>query len=203
VRWFRRGETLNERMLREAGLERAEEEAVRDAQPAPLDPLREFRQTFDRAGGLAAVAGLPARPREWDTFLTVEAPDVEGDEVEFVTLPDGSLLVETEEGDAALDPLAAAVEQRLQPPYRARATRQTDALWAVSASRIEVARFDADGDRIELTQTSDGKSLRVDEMPSFGSIPALEELGEAVGPAYAAHAERLDADLWEVKVAAL
>jgi hypothetical protein len=135
--------------------------------------------------------------------LTVEAPDLQGDQVEFVTLPDGSVLVEEEQGDAALDALATAVEQRLEPPYRARAARQTDSLWAVSASRIEVARFDADGDRIELTQTADGKSLRVDEMPSFGSIPALEALGQAAGPAYAAHAERLDADLWEVRVAPL
>jgi hypothetical protein len=203
VRWFRRGESLNDRLLREAGLERAGGEGSGETRPGPLDPLRDFRQTFDRAGGLIGAAGLPARAREWDVFVTVEAPDVQGDQVEFVTLPDGSLLVETEEGDASLDPLAAAVEQRLQPPYRARAARQTDSLWAVSARRIEVARFEADGDRIELTQTLDGKSLRVDEMPSFGSIPALEALGQAVGPAYAAHAERLDADLWEVKVAAL
>jgi hypothetical protein len=190
-------------MLREAGLERAGEDLSQETQPAPLDPLREFRQTFDRAGGLVAAAGLPARPRDWDTFVTVQAPDVQGDQVEFVALPDGSLLVETEEGDAALDPLASAIEERLEPPYRARAARQTDSLWAVSASRIEVARFEADGDRIELSQTAEGKSLRVDDMPSFGSIPALEQLGQAVGPAYAAHAERLDADLWEVKVAAL
>jgi hypothetical protein len=41
-------------------------------------------------------------------------------------------------------------------------------------------------------------------MPVFGSIPELERLGEATGaPAYAVHAERLDADLWEVRVAAL
>jgi hypothetical protein len=203
VKWFRRGETLNERLLREAGLERPDDEPAGKTRPAPLDPLLQFRQTFDHAGGLVAAAGLPARPREWDTFVTAEAPELQGNEVEFVTLPDGSLLVETEEGDAALDPLAAAVEQRLQPPYRARATRQTHSLWAVSASRIEVARFDADGDRIELTQTADGKSLRVDDMPSFGTIPALERLAEAAGPAYAAHAERLDADLWEVKIAAL
>src|SRR5919201_718095 len=62
---------------------------------------------------------------------------------------------------------------------------------------------EADGDRIELTNTADGKGLRVDDMPSFGSIPALERLGEAAGPAYAVHAERLDADLWEIRVAPL
>jgi hypothetical protein len=40
-------------------------------------------------------------------------------------------------------------------------------------------------------------------MPAFGTVPALERLGEAVGPAYAVQAERLDADLWEVRVAPL
>jgi hypothetical protein len=40
-------------------------------------------------------------------------------------------------------------------------------------------------------------------MPSFGTVPALEQLGEAAGPAYAVHAERLDGDLWDVRVAAL
>jgi hypothetical protein len=40
-------------------------------------------------------------------------------------------------------------------------------------------------------------------MPVFGSVPALEELGEPAGPSYAVHAQRLDADLWEVRVAAL
>jgi hypothetical protein len=120
-----------------------------------------------------------------------------------VALPDGSLLVEEEQGDVTLEPLAAAVEERLQPPYRARGARQTDALWAVSARRIETARFEADGDRIELTETVDGKNLRVDGQSVFGSVPALEQLGEPVGPSYVVHAQRLDADLWEVRVAAL
>jgi hypothetical protein len=149
-------------------------------------------------------AGLPPRARRWDAVVTAEAPDVEGTEVDFVVLPDGSLLVEEEEGDAALDPLAQAVEVQLRPPYRAHAVRQKEQLWAVSAVRIEVATLEADGDVIELTQTSDGKALRVDGMSVFGSIPELERLGETnAGPAYAVHAERLDADLWEVRVATL
>jgi len=41
-------------------------------------------------------------------------------------------------------------------------------------------------------------------MPAFGNFPELVRLGEAAaGSAYAVHAERLDADLWEVRVAAL
>jgi hypothetical protein len=201
VGFFRRGETLNERLLREAGLDRPEEEFDREA---PLDPVLSFREQFDPVAGALAGAGLPPRARRWDAIVTAEAPDVEGNEVDFVTLPDGSLLVEEEEGDAALDPFAQAIEGELTPPYRAHAVRQTEQLWAVSGRRIDVARLEAEGDLIELTQTSDGKALRIDGMPVFGSIPELERLGESTaGPAYAVHAQRLDADLWEVRVAAL
>jgi hypothetical protein len=206
VRFFRRGETLNERLLREAGLDRPEEELeVAAERPSePLDPVLSFRQQFDSLGGGLAGSGLPQRARRWDAVVTAEAPDVAGNEVDFVTLPDGSLLVEEEEGNAALDPLAQAMEGELTPPYRVHAVRQTERLWAVSGRRIDVATLDTDGDVIELTQTSDGKALRVDGMPVFGSIPELERLGESTaGPTYAVHAERLDADLWEVRVAAL
>ena len=202
MRFFRRGETLNERLLREAGLDRAGDES--EQPPAPIDPVLTFRQQFDSLGGGLAGSAGPQRARRWDTVVTAEAPDVAGNEVDFVTLPDGSLLVEQEEGDAALDPLAQAVESELIAPYRAHAVRQTDQLWAVSALRIQVAKFEADGDVIELTQTSDGKAVRIDGMPVFGSIPELERLGEASGGTdYAVHAERLDADLWEVRVSAL
>jgi hypothetical protein len=173
-----------------------------------------LHERLAREGGLAEPSGVPsawdatgvhgvARPREWDLVTTVAAPEIEGDAVDFAALPDGTLLVEEEQGEGSLEPLATAVEQKLQPPYRARGARQTDVLWAVSARRIETARFEAEGERIELTETADGKILRIDGMPVFGSVPALEELGQPAGPSYAVHAQRLDADLWEVRVAAL
>lgn len=204
MRLFRRGETLNERLLREAGLHEQQADSAVETPPAPLDPVVAFRQQFDSGAGALAGAGLPPRARHWDTFVTAEAADVAGHEVDFVALPDGTILVEEEEGDAALEPLANAVETKIAPPYRAKAVKQTDRIWAISVMQIQVARFEQDGDTIELTQTSDGRALRVDGMPSFGSVPELERIGEnRAGPAYAVHAERLDADLWEVRVAAL
>src|SRR5207248_5707983 len=176
MRFFRRGESLNERMLREAGLQ-DEQADVAAAAPPPLDPVVAFRQQFDSAAGALAGAGLPPRARHWDTFVTADAPDVAGTEVDFLTLPDGTILVEEEEGDAALEPLANAVETKIAPPYRAKAVKQTDRIWAVSAMRIQVARLEVGGDTIELTQTSDGRALRVDGMPSFGSVPELARLG--------------------------
>jgi hypothetical protein len=179
VRFFRR-ESLHERLAREGGLV---ETGVRAA--------------WDEVG----IHGI-ARAREWDLLVTTDAPDVRGDRVAFAALPDGTLIIE-EGPQEGLDPLAAVVEQRLPPPYRAVAVRQADTLWAVSARRIQVAEFEAEGERLELTQTPEGKRFVVDGIPSFGSVPALEHLGASAGSSYAIHAERLDADLWEIRVSVL
>jgi len=146
--------------------------------------------------------GVP-RPRRWDVITTTAAPEVKGSEVKFAALADGTLIVDEETGDENLGALADAIEQQLRPPYRAHGVRQTDSLWAVSASRIEVARFEAQGEKIELTQTDEGKTFLADGQPEFGTVPELEKLGEAAGDRYAVEADRLDADLWEVRVAAL
>ena len=144
------------------------------------------------------------RPREADAVVTADAPDVDGDAVRFVSLPDGSLLVE-DGPDTPLDALASAVEQALRPPYRARAVRRGETMWAVEASRIEVLELpDAPGgDVIDLTRTADGVTLAVDGQRIFGSLPSLEERGEREGAEYAVRAERLDGDLWEIRAAAL
>jgi hypothetical protein len=181
---FRRREPLHERLAREGGLE---------AQPR-TDP----RPVWQEIG----VHGIQ-RAREWDATVTADAPDVEGDAVRFVALPDGTLLVE-DGPDTTLEPLAAAVEQELRPPYRARAARQEGGLWAVQARRIEVLELpEAMGDTIDITQTTDGRTVAIDDQRTFGSVPALEEFGARVGREFVVHAERLDGDLWEVRASAL
>jgi hypothetical protein len=182
---FRRGEPLHERLAREGGL-------VAEP-PAPAPP---FWQEPGVTGNF--------RPRVVDTVVTADAPDVEGDAVRFVSLPDGTLLVE-DGSDSSFDVLAAAVEQELRPPYRARGVRRGESLWAVEASRIEVLALpDApSGDAIDLTRTAEGTILAVDGQQIFGSLPALEERGEREGADYTVHAERLDGDLWEIRAAAL
>jgi hypothetical protein len=184
---FRRREPLHERLAREGGLG-ARDEAAIDPRPAWLE---------------TGIHGMQ-RPRDWDVTATVEAPDVAGDAVRFVTLPDGSVLVE-DGPDSELDPLASAVEQELKPPYRARAARQGETLWAVQARRIEVLRIPdgPEGDEIELTHTADGTTYAVDDAQQFGSVPVLEERGAREGAEYTVHAERLDGDLWEIRAAAL
>lgn len=191
---FGRRKPLHEQLADEGGL------TVRPQdEPDPFVPPPAFRGIFTNE---PAISGL-ARLREWDAVVTADAPHVDGAEVTFVTLPDGTLLVEEEQGDAHLDPLARAVEEDVAPPYRAKGVRQSESLWAVFANRIHVAEFPADGDELELVVSSEGRSLRVDGSPSFGSVPALERVGEEQGPAYVARATRLDGNLWEVRAAAL
>ena len=142
----------------------------------------------------AGVTGLH-RPREADAVVTADAPDVEGDAVLFVSLADGSLLVE-DGADSPLDALATAVEQELRPPYRARAVRRGETLWAIEAKRIEVLSIpDAPaGNAIDVTHTADGTEVAVDGERIFGSIPVLEQRGQREGREYTVHAERLDDD---------
>lgn len=194
---FRRSEPLHERLAREGGLN-----------PEPPDPRPAWQET--------GIHGI-ARAREWDMTATADAPELEGDSARFVVLPDGTLLVE-EGPDASpsaapggavfrpdvggiaddvpsLEALAAAVEEALQPPYRARAARQSGTLWAVQARRIRVVEIPdgPEGETIELTRDS----LLVDDERAFGTIPQLAELGDVV------RAERLDGDFWEVQVGVL
>jgi hypothetical protein len=126
---FWRREPVHRRLAREGGLE-----------PPPHRPGPHW--------GEVGIHGL-ARPREWDATAVVEAGGLRPEELEFVALPDGTLLVEDEVPDDALGPLADAIEASLAPPYRARAVRRGGDVWAVGARRIEVAELDEAGDELE------------------------------------------------------
>jgi hypothetical protein len=184
----RRNETLNERLLREAGLDQEDPPPVPEAPPSVL-----------------RITGVPdgsqVSPREWDASTVVEAPDLEGDRIEFTTIPDGDVIVSQETGDADVSPLADAVERRVDPPYRAVATRQQGDLWGVGARRIAVAQIPfPDGEKLEYSWNGAEGELRVDGEPSETPIPAeLRDLGQAAGASYFVEALRIDGDLWEVR----
>jgi hypothetical protein len=204
--FWRRRETLNEKLLREAGLERADVGA--EQPPAPLVPEPKHpgppRFGMPHAFEQVSLTGLQ-RFREWDATAVAEAPGLKGEEASFVALADGSLVVDEEAGDEPLAPLADAVEEQLRPPYRARAVRRDGDVWAVAASGIEVADLGADvqGDEIELVSRGGERTLTVDGARAFGGVPQLERLAEAHSPDYVVHASRLDGNLWEVRVAPL
>jgi hypothetical protein len=111
-----------------------------------------------------------------------------------VVLPDGTLL-----GDPALAPLAEALD--LEPPYRAEAVRRDGDLWAAAARRIDVVRLaeDLDGEVLELTVLDGERTLTVDGARTFGTVPQLEQPLAA----YTVRAERLQDELWEVRVSKL
>ena len=188
--WPWRGrEPLHEKLAREGGLG-----------PEPgrsLDPIARHA-----AWGAAGIHGV-ARPREWDAVMTVDAPELEGSELEFVALPDGTLLAEDALGDL-LAPLADALERELRPPYRAEAVNRGGGRWAVAARAIEVVELaGVDGDEISLALEGGQRTLLVDGRPAFGSVPALERVAAARFDAYAARVERLDGDLFELRLSPL
>ena len=197
MRFFGRRETLNEQLLREAGVDPAE--ALGDRPPAPPRPASSV------LGMLGVPDGTSPGPREWDAAVAVSAPGLAGNRIEFTTLPNGDVIVSEESGDADLSPLADAVERHVPPPYRAVASRQDSDLWTVGAKRIEVARIPfPDGEKVALTQHGDERELEVDGERAGDAVPPeLAQLGEEAGDSFYVEAERIDGDLWEVKVTAL
>lgn len=183
--WFRRRhkESYNEQMLREAGLD----------EQKPVDPLAGTYPAQDAP--FAWMRGM-ARPQEWDVHTTAEAPEIGGDAVSFAALPTGDLIVDDEQGDADLAPLANAIEQQLTPPYRAIGRREDGALWTVAARRIDLRRLAVpQGDELELVVREGERTVIVDGEPSDVALSALAEEGD-----YVARGTRLDGDLWEIQV---
>ena len=182
---FRRSEPLHEQLAREGGLV-----------PPPLaePPPPGWMET--------GIHGIH-RERQWDSVVTVEAEGVEGDSVHFVALPDNTLLVDE---DVDADPLAAALDETVDPPYRAEAVRREESQWVVGIRKIEVVDLgdDApDGEELTLTWRDGSHELLVDGAPAFGSIPVLERLGQARAASYVVQGRRLAYSLWEVRVAPL
>ena len=55
--------------------------------------------------------------------------------------------------DGSLTSLAEAIEETLNPPYRAEAVVREDGVWAVAASRIRVREFpETEGDELEFVE---------------------------------------------------
>ncbi len=190
MRLFRR-EKLHERLAREAG--------VGDSLPADSEPVDAVARW-----SASNLHGIPHRPRRWDAVVAVDATGLPRDDLSFAALPDGSLVADEDVSDGALELLAAAIEERLAPPYRAEAVRRHDDVWAVAGRRIEVAELpDIEGDEVALTMSEEGRRFLVDGSYDFGSSPELERIAGLRFSSYVAEATRLDGDLWEVRITPL
>ena len=194
---FRKRETYNEQMLREAGLDR-----VRFNEPTP-QPTEPTPRTVGDASFLARHGTIG--PRDWDATTATTAPGISGDQVRFTVLPNGDMIVSEESGAGDLSPLADAIEGWLDPPYKAVASRQDGDVWGVGGKRIEVATIPyPGGETLELSQNDGETEFRVDGGVTDTVFPVeLRRLGDAFGPEYCVQASRIDGDSWEVKVSPL
>lgn len=152
----------------------------------------------DPGRGVAGITGAP-RGRTWDVTASAHAPQLAGDTVTFVTLEDGTVLVDQDEPDGSVAPLADAIERTLQPPYRAAGVRSDGDVWTAAAEKVAIAELpDVAGDVVDYTIVSGEQTLEVDGREGE-RVPALEELAATQGDA-ALHAERIDGDLFAVDV---
>jgi len=200
VRWFRRDdETLNEKLLREAGL--AERQKAVHLEAAPLD---QAGPVDPRAQPL--LTGLwQERATAWDAVVSAWVPDLHADRFEFVAETDGSLIVDESVSDSLSD-LADAVEKEVFPPYRAIAVREGKNVWSVAAQRITLVRLRLEEvDMIELSRRGGDITYRLDGKDADPSTAPRELIGvgENEGSDFAIRAQRLDGDLWEVTAEAL
>ena len=151
--------------------------------------------------GIPGISGIP-QVRRWDAGASTEAPDLVGDEVHFVALPDGTLVVDEDEPDGSLAPLATALEDSIRPPYRAEATRQEGSVWAASAVGVTAFELEpgAPGDTVQLTRVDGERHLSVDDHElDAAEFDALDALAPADAD-FALRAERVDDTWWVATV---
>jgi hypothetical protein len=189
---FRRAKPLHRTLADAAGLSLGAGD-----RPAP-GPAAAPPDWHGEQRGEPGIHGVP-RARRWDVVATAEAPGLRGDDVTFTALPDGTLLVEEDEPEGTLGPLADAVESTLSAPYQAEAVRRSGETWAVAARRIAVvAAPGLDGEEAELVVRGSDRSLTVDGRPRLARVPAFEAAADGSGGDYVVRASRLDGDLWQV-----
>jgi hypothetical protein len=187
---FRR-EPIHKKLARQARLDLAPDAA---SHPEPVDPGPHW--------GEVGIHGV-SRPRRWDAVGSVEAPGLEGHELHFVALPNGDIVADEEEPQGTIAPLAGALEESLDRPYRAEAVRREGDVWAVAAQRIQIAEFDAPGEELQLAASGGERTLTVDGERSFGTVAKLEELGASLGGDYVVRARRVAGRVWEVEASPL
>ncbi len=210
--FFRREKPLHERLAEEAGivlpddpLEQSESlrSGAEDAFPAAgeIAGIPTPTHAAELLHEMSAIHGIP-RNREWDAVASAQAPELPGDQADFVALPDGTLFTDDDLPDESLTPLADALENLLQAPYHALARRQEGDIWAVAAMRVNVVEVpeDVPGDKVDLAVNDGERTVLVDEVESKVEVPSLEEFAAQQFGSFVLRASRLDDTLWEVTV---
>jgi hypothetical protein len=147
--------------------------------------------------GIPGISGAP-RGRSWDAIVSAHAPDLTGEAVTFVTLDDGTIVVDDDVPDGSLAPLADAIEAILTRPYRAAAVRNEDDVWSAVAETVVIVELpEVDGDLVDLSVVGGVRELTVDGDPTIRPLRALDALTEGYGDV-ALHAERVDDHMFAV-----
>ena len=210
--FFRRDKPLHERLAEEAGMVLPDD---------PMEQAEELRSGAERAlwageglagiptptnlahplPDVAAIHGIP-RVREWDAVASAEAPELPGDQVDFVALADGTIFTDDELPDEALTPLADALDSVLEAPYHALAVRQDGDIWGVAAMRVNVVEVpeDVPGDKVDLAVNEGQRTVLVDDVESRVEVPSLEQFAAQQFGSFVLRGTRLDDTLWEVTV---
>ncbi len=210
--FFRREKPLHEQLAEEAGivlpddpLEQAE--SLRSgAEPAPpeagaLAGIPMLTSSNHPLYDVTSIHGIP-RNREWDAVASAAAPELPGDQIDFVALADGTLYTDEDIPDDALTPLANALENLLSAPYHALAIHQEGDVWGVAGLRVDVVEVpeEVPGDTVDLAVVNGERTVLVDEVESRADLPSLEQFGALRFGSFALRANRLDDTLWEVTV---
>lgn len=149
--------------------------------------------------GIAGVSGVP-RGRTWDAVGSAHSPELPGDTVAFMTLDDGTIVVEADLPDGSLVPLAESLEATLDPPYRAAGVRSEGDVWTAVAESVRIVELQAvDGDVLGLTVLGGERQLTVDGKVTPAPLPPLDRVAEEHGDVVL-HAERVDGDLFAIDV---
>jgi hypothetical protein len=202
---FRRERPIHEQLAEEAGLDidGVEDELAMSSDEEQTSGLSVADLLVGPrvASDLLAVHGIP-RDREWDAVASAEAPDLPGDNVEFVALADGTLVVDDELPDGALTPLADALEDQVSPPYHGYALRQEGDVWSIAARRTQIVELEEDvpGDEVDMIVNEGSCKVGVDGVESDATVPGLEAFAAQPFGSFVLHASRLDDTLWEVTV---
>ena len=184
--FFRRERPIHEQLADEAGLDIDgidDELALAQAELPPDEAALDIHGRGD-----------------YDEVFRLEVPDLPGDSIEIVALPDGSLFLEEELPEGSPDAIADAVT--VPPPYHAFAAREGGSIWTVAVRRVAVVEVPEEiaGDEVEIVVSDEGRSLLVDDVESGSEIPSLEDFGAQLFGSFVLTARRLDERLWEVTV---
>ncbi len=150
--------------------------------------------------GIAGISGV-GQGRTWDAVASAKCRELLGlDEVTFVTLDDGTIVVDLDLPDDSLAPLAEALEETIEPPYRAAAIRNEGDIWTAVAERVALVQLpEVEADVVDLSVVDGERELTVGEERTLRPLPELDSLAAEYGDV-SLHAERVDEDTFAVDV---